>query len=379
MGRVARTVAVVAHGHGDLPARDRLGHDRSRLAGSGIGAPGEVLADAPHEVVHVVGDLVRQRLVAVGHHVYGGSHVGDVGPGISEEHAHVGVVLARLPAPGPLHDVHRGRLAGPLQHGRSDDAGLAGGGRGRVFTSGRQPQGTRRALPLDVGVVVGEALGDEGEVGVLEELAVLVPVQVEAAGDGHVRSDHLAETPGDLGLRPGHLAHRHGAVQRQVDAVHGELRPQLGEHDVHEVVEGRLRVPAPRRPAEHPEGRRERHQLDIPELARPFRESAQVGARRQQRLPRDRLADAQPVLDLGVAAGAEGAGLVLEGGHGDAQSLRFPGVTGAGGKKEGRSRQQSHGHAAAGRRRRLAECVKLSDQAVHRPTRRTGFPRPGDR
>ena len=330
MGRVAGTVAVVAHRHRHLPARNRLRHGHRRLVGPGVAAHGELLPHPPHEFLHVAGDLVRQRLVAVGHDVYGGAHVGHVRPGEPVEHAHVGVVLARLPAPGPLHDVHRGRLAGPLQDGRGDDPRSAGRGRGPVLVAGRQPQRPRRALALDIGVVVGKALGDEGEVGVLQELAVLVAVQVERPGDGHPGADHLAEAPRDLRLGAGHVPHRHGAMQCEVDRVDGQLFPQLGKHGVHEVVEGLLRVPAPGRSAEDSDRRGQRHQLDVPEFARPLREAADVVPRRQQRLPRERLAVAQPVLDFGVAARAEGAGLMLEGRDGEAQTLRLPGRLGAG-------------------------------------------------
>ena len=319
VGCVAGTIAVVADRHGCLPRGDGRRHDPRALLGAGVGAQGEVLADAPDVVVHVVSDPVREFLVAVGHHLDGGAHVGDIGPRIAIEDAHVGVVLARLPAPRPLHDVHGRGLTGPLQHGRGDDPRLPGRRGRHVFASRRDPQRARGPLPLDVGVVVGKTLGHHGEIGMLEELAVFVAVKVERAGDGNVGPDEFAEAAGDLGFGTGNVADRHGAVQREVHPVHRHLALQVGQHQVHEVVEGLLRVPASRGAAEDTHRRSERHEFDVTEFARPPHETPDVGAGFQQRVPRDGLADPQPVLDFGVAAGAEGAGLVLEPGHRDAE------------------------------------------------------------
>ena len=101
MRRVAGAVAVVPDRYRRLAGRDRRRHDPRPLLGAGIRAEGEVLADPPDEVVHVVGDPVREFLVPVGHDMDGGAHVRHVRPRIAVEDAHVGVVLARLPPAPP--------------------------------------------------------------------------------------------------------------------------------------------------------------------------------------------------------------------------------------------------------------------------------------
>ena len=63
-------------------------------------------------------------------------------------------------------------------------------------------------------------LGHKGEVGVLEELSVLVSVQVEAPGDGNVGSDDLPKAPRDLGFGSRDVAHCHGSVEGEIDPVH---------------------------------------------------------------------------------------------------------------------------------------------------------------
>ena len=62
-------------------------------------------------------------------------------------------------------------------------------------------------------------------------------MQVEGRGDHGFRSDRRAHPPRQLGLGPRHAAHRHGAMQREIDAVERTFGLQAFDHLAGERLE----------------------------------------------------------------------------------------------------------------------------------------------
>ncbi|TVP56024.1 MAG: hypothetical protein EA351_09440 [Gemmatimonadales bacterium] len=162
-----------------------------------------------------------------------------------------------------------------------------------------------------------EALRDEGAVGPLQKHFVLVPVEVEGGDDRHIGPDHLAEPARHLRLGAGDVAHRHGAVERQVHAIDRKGVAELVDHPAHEVIEGLFGVPAAGGSPEDPARGRESNHLDVSVVPCAVYEAPDVGASPFEKIePALRLSHEEPVLDPGVAARTEGAGLVREAGYG---------------------------------------------------------------
>src|SRR5215470_4929276 len=104
-------------------------------------------------------------------------------------------------------------------------------------------------------VVVREVLRAEREVGLAQELGVLVAVRIEGAGDEGVAAHDLAHAAGDVGLGPRHAPHAHRAMKGEIDAVPCATVLELGEHAAEKVLVGVRRDPARARPGPGPERR----------------------------------------------------------------------------------------------------------------------------
>ncbi len=94
-------------------------------------------------------------------------------------------------------------------------------------------------------VVVRVPLGGEGEIRPLQELRVFVPMEIEAGCDGHIWTHYFTEPTSDLSLGSGHIPHCHGTVQGEINPIHRQGGPEVLDHEIKEVVEGLLGVPAP--------------------------------------------------------------------------------------------------------------------------------------
>ncbi len=166
-----------------------------------------------------------------------------------------------------------------MQHRGGEDRHFHRDGRGRVVAANGADQHARRALALQVGVVVREVLHAEGHVGGGQELLVLVAVRIEGADDEGAAPDHRAHPPRDLGLGPGHAAHAHRAVQGEIDAVPCSAGLQFVDHAAEEDLERLCRDPAGAGTGLGPERRFDADQLDALVLARDLHETAHVRAR----------------------------------------------------------------------------------------------------
>ena len=111
----------------------------------------------------------------------------------------------------------------PLQHRRRDDRrfrGRAGGCsrrgcRGSACAPRARPAGGRR----NAGSICAER-----EVGVAQELGVLVAMRIEGAGDEASRPNHFAHATRDVASGSRDIAHAHRAVQREKGAVERSRR-----------------------------------------------------------------------------------------------------------------------------------------------------------
>src|SRR6266481_1203554 len=167
-----------------------------------------------------------------------------VGEGEPEKNVHIKVGLARFPGEGALDQVHPRGSASPLQQRRGQDRHLHRGGGGRVVAADCADQHASRALALQAAVVMREVFGAEREVGLAQELGVLVAVRIEGAGDEGVAAHDLAHAAGDVGLGPSHAAHAHRAVEGEIDAVPCPAVLELGEHAAEKVLVCLRRDPA---------------------------------------------------------------------------------------------------------------------------------------
>src|SRR5204862_2906015 len=93
------------------------------------------------------------------------------------------VGLARFPGECALDEVHPRRGASPLQDRRGQDRNLHGGTDRWVVAADGADQHAGRALALQAAVVVREVFRAEREVGLTQELGVLVAVRIEGGGD----------------------------------------------------------------------------------------------------------------------------------------------------------------------------------------------------
>src|SRR6266481_3594772 len=182
--------------------------------------------------------------LAVGHSLDRHADIRHVGEGEAEEDVHIEVGLARFPDQGALDQVHPRGSASPLQHRRGQDRHLHRRGGGGVVTADGADQHASRALALQAAVVMREVFGAEREVGLAQELGVLVAVRIEGAGDEGVAAHDLAHAAGDVGLGPSHAAHAHRAVEGEIDAVPCPAVLELGEHAAEKVLVCLRRDPA---------------------------------------------------------------------------------------------------------------------------------------
>src|SRR5262244_1077743 len=93
-------------------------------------------------------------------------------------------------------------------------------------------------------VVVREIFRAEREVGLTQELRVLVAMGIEGAGDEGVAAHHLAHAAGDVGLGPRDAAHAHRAMEGEIDAVPSATILELRDHAAEKVLVGLRRDPA---------------------------------------------------------------------------------------------------------------------------------------
>src|SRR5262249_29856135 len=152
-----------------------------------------------------------------------------------------------------------------------------GGGRGVVAADGAD-QHASRALALQAAVVVREVFRAEREVGLTQELGVLVAMRIEGAGDEGVATHDLAYTAGDVGLGPCHAAHAHRAMEGEIDAVPSPTVLELGDHTPEQLLVCLRLDPARAGPSPGPEWRFDADQLDARMLARDLHEAAHVGS-----------------------------------------------------------------------------------------------------
>ena len=183
-------------------------------------------------------------------------------------------------------------------------------------------QHARGTLALEVAVVVREILAAERQVGVAQELLVLVAMRIEGRCDERARPDDGADTTGEFGFGTGDAARGHGAVHAEVDAVERTLGGELCDHAADVGFERLLRQPAGAGTGLRPEWGFHADERDAVELSRDLHEAAHVGfrARRQQGLAARRRSGIDEVVDRGVVA-KEGHRLVLEVQDGDADWL----------------------------------------------------------
>src|ERR1700738_2671089 len=103
-----------------------------------------------------------------------------------------------------------------------------------VVAPDRADQGSCRALSLQVAVVMWKIFYRKRHVGVVEELAVLVAVEIEGRGDECLGSDRFPHPPRQFGLRARDAAYGHGPVQAEIDAVERFAGLDLGDHPADE-------------------------------------------------------------------------------------------------------------------------------------------------
>ncbi len=184
----------------------------------------------PRRLRHVAADLCGECGISIGQHLHRHADIGHVGKRKAEEDIDIDVRLARFPHQRPLDQVHPGRRASPLQHGRRDDRDFFRHMRRLVVAPDRPHQGSRRALALQIAVIMRKIFHRERHVGVFEELVVLIAMKIEGRGDERFGANRFAHPPRQFGLGAGDAAHCHGAVQAKINAVERFFRFDLGDH-----------------------------------------------------------------------------------------------------------------------------------------------------
>jgi hypothetical protein len=209
-----------------------------------------------------------------------------------------------------------------LQHRRGQDRHLHRDAGGLVVAADGADQHAGSALALQARIVVREVLHAEGEVGLSQELGILVAVRIEGASDEGAAPHHLAHPARDVGLGRRHAAHAHRAVKGEIDAVPFAAGLELGELAAKEALVGILGDPARAGAGLGPQRRFDANQLDALMLARDLHEAAHVGARlpAQQRLALGRRARIDEVV-VGGVVGQERHRLVGKVQDGDADRL----------------------------------------------------------
>ena len=90
------------------------------------------------------------------------------------------------------------------------------------------------------------SFGNEGSIGPLQKLLVLIAVQVERTGNGDIGSNDLPNAPCYLGFRSGNASYGHGAVKRKIHTVNGHIGFEVISDDRHEMLEAFSTFPASR-------------------------------------------------------------------------------------------------------------------------------------
>ena len=282
------------------------------------------LPRAPGQRRNVAGDIGCKFRITVGEHLDGDSDIGHIGKGKAEEHVDIDVGLARFPDQCALGQVPPRRGAGPHPHRRRDDRHVYRDMGRLVVAADRAHQHARGALALQVFVVMREIFDGKAHVGVLEELVVLIAVQIEGRGDNGLRSHHLARPARQLRLRPQHAAHRHRAVDAEIDAVERAGGLQSLDHLAGERLEGLFGHPARTHIGLRPQRRFNADELDAVELARHLHKAAHVGfwVGLQQRLALRGRTRIDEIIERGVVL-EEGDGLVGKMQHRDSDRIAY--------------------------------------------------------
>src|SRR5713226_3969630 len=91
--------------------------------------------------------------------------------------------------------------------------------RGLVVAPDCPHQGSRRALSLQVAVIMRKIFYGERHVGVSEKRVILIAVQIEGRGDEYVGADRFPYPARQFGLGARHAAYRHRPVQAEIDTL----------------------------------------------------------------------------------------------------------------------------------------------------------------
>jgi hypothetical protein len=126
----------------------------------------------------------------------------------------------------------------------------------------------------------------EGQVGVFEELVVLIAMKVEGRGDKRLGTDRFPYPPRQFGFRPEDAAHGHRPVHTEIDPVERLLGLDLGDHLANERFIGFAGDPSRAGAGLRPQRRLDADQFDTIEFARHLHESAHIvfGIESEQRI-----------------------------------------------------------------------------------------------
>src|SRR5712672_1584392 len=116
--------------------------------------------------------------------------------------------------------------------------------RGLVVAFDRPHQGSRRALSLQVAVIVRKIFYGKRHVGVSEKRVILIAVEIEGRGDDYAWADRLAYPACQFGLGARHAPYRHRPMQAEIDALERRAGVDLGNHPADEGFIGVLGDPS---------------------------------------------------------------------------------------------------------------------------------------
>jgi hypothetical protein len=279
-GGVARTIAVIGQHDRCLARRHRLPRQCNAIGDRvHLGRGQQRLTPPPCEVRHVIGNPLRQRRIGVGDHLDRHADIRHVRPREAKIQVDIRVRLARLPGQRALHQVHPWRCAGPLHHRRRDDRHFHRGMCWPIGPADRAYQHACRAFALQMAVIMWKILPAEREVGVTQELFVLVAVRIEGGRDEGTRPNCLAHASRQFGFWARNATRRHRSVHTEIDAVKRTLGFDLRGHPADECFVGFLRNPAGSGASPWPKRRFNADEIDAVELACNLNEPSHVGLR----------------------------------------------------------------------------------------------------
>ena len=106
MCRVSTTITIVCEHDRRFSGCERIG----RFAGRDIRLceflTEQVFSYAPYVIGHIIGNLVSEFLVVIGHHMHGCANVWHIRPREAVKYADEDVLLTCFPAASAFHDVH---------------------------------------------------------------------------------------------------------------------------------------------------------------------------------------------------------------------------------------------------------------------------------